>query len=147
MMADDQPQPRLPRVPVQFIPPDAETAAAFPRHDRPDDAPERCAGPCPPQQVCDACQYPDDAPERDAEAVAATPAAAAPDSGADETPQQRPDPLFAGTYAIYDDGHGGYVLVAKTREGQEHRKHLPAGMVKMAQKLSSAGPLASLFGG
>ncbi len=124
MMADDQPQPRLPRVPVQFIPPDAETAAAFPRHDR----------------------AADQAPERDAEAVRATPAAAAPDSGADETPQQRPDPLFAGTYAIYDDGHGGYVLVAKTREGQEHRKHLPAGMVKMAQKLS-AGPLASLFGG
>lgn len=110
-----------PRIPTQFVaPPGAETfgpRASFPpQHDRPDDA-----------------------PERDAEAVAATPAAAAPPSG--------PEPIAAGTYAVYDDTAGGYVLVIGTREGETHRKHLPGHLVKMAEKMAGGSPLAMLFGG
>lgn len=78
------------------------------------------------------------APERDAEAVEATPAAPAPPSG--------PEPLAAGTYAVYDDTAGGYVLVIGTREGETHRKHLPGHLVKMAEKMAGGSPLAMLFG-
>lgn len=113
-----------PRIPAQFIEPnpyqdwhDAEFAAV--RHDRPDDA-----------------------PERDAEAVAATPAAAAPHSGA-----PAPEPMAAGTYAVYNDQQGGYVLVIGTREGETHHKHLPAHLVKMAEKMTGGNsPFAMLFG-
>jgi hypothetical protein len=81
---------------------------------------------------------PDDAPERDAEAAAATPAAAAPPPG--------PEPMAAGTYAVYDDQAGGYVLVIGTREGETHHKHLPGHLVKMAEKMAGSSPLAALFG-
>ncbi len=84
-----------------------------------------------------------DAPERDEEAVDATPTTAPP----------RPDappriPIAAGTYAIYDDGGGGLVMVAKTSDGETHHKHVNARMIKMAQTLmGGANPLAALFGG
>ena len=100
----------VPNIPTQFIPP-VEPAEPEPQHN---------------------------APERDAEAVAATPAAAAPPSG--------PQPLAAGTYAVYDDTNGGYVLVIGTREGETHHKHLPGHLVKMAEKMAGGSPLAMLFG-
>jgi hypothetical protein len=111
-----------PRIPTQFVaPPDPEQLAeAAPQHDRPDDV-----------------------PERDAEAVAATPAAAAPSP---EAPGG-PDPLAAGTYAVYDDNQGGYVLVIGTREGETHHKHIPARVVKMAEMaMGGNSPLAAMFG-
>lgn len=88
---------------------------------------------------------PDDAPERDEEAVAATPAPPAAPPRPDAPP---PAPLFAGTYAVYDDGAEGLFLVVATREGEEHRKHLPARMIKMAEMMMGGNsPLAAMFGG
>lgn len=114
-----------------------------------DDAPERCTGACPPQQVCDVCQYPEgvpDASERDAEAVDDVPAAPAPRP--DVVNAEGPAPMAAGTYAVYDDQAGGYVLVVATREGQTHHKHIPARVVKMAEMaMGGNSPLAAMFGG
>ncbi|MFJ8719758.1 hypothetical protein ACIRD9_42605 [Streptomyces violaceus] len=88
---------------------------------------------------------PDDAPERDAEAVDATPAAATPPPDA-STPDG-PVPIAAGTYAVYDDQDGGFVLVLGTREGQTHHKHVPARVVKMAEMaMGGNSPLAAMFG-
>lgn len=85
----------------------------------------------------------DPAPERDEEAVTATPTAAPPRP---ETPPQQP--MAAGTYAVYDDQQGGYVLVIGTREGQTHHKHIPAKVVKMGEMMMGGNsPLAALFGG
>lgn len=87
-----------------------------------------------------------DAPERDAEAAAATPAAATPHPEASED-ADAPQPLAAGTYALYDDQSGGYVLVIGTREGDTHHKHIPARIVKMAETVMGGNsPLAGLFG-
>ena len=124
-----------PRIPTQFIaPPDEDEV----QHDKP-----RRNTCCDGISGLHTAQCPDhqpDAPERDAEAVEATPAAAAPPSG--------PTPLAAGTYAVYDDQQGGYVLVIGTREGETHHKHLPKNIVKMAEKMAGgANPLAMLFGG
>ena len=101
--------------------------------------------PMPPELVAAIEAHPDQhdfaaaAPERDEEAAADTPAAAAPPSG--------PEPLAAGTYAVYDDGKGGYVLVLGTREGETHHKHLPSHIVKMAMKMSGGNnPLTALLG-
>jgi hypothetical protein len=86
---------------------------------------------------------PEPAPERDEEAVMATPTAAPPRP---ETPPQ--EPMAAGTYAVYDDQQGGYVLVLGTREGQTHHKHIPAKVVKMGEMMMGGNsPLAALFGG
>lgn len=43
-----------------------------------------------------------------------------------------PTPLMAGTFAIYEDGKGGYVLVAQ-RDGEAapDRKHIPGALVKV----------------
>ena len=119
-----------PRIPTQFIAPPAPDqptapAAAQPeQHDRPAD----------------------DAPERDAEAVDATPAAPAPRPEAVNA--EGPAPMAAGTYAVYDDQAGGYVLVVATREGQTHHKHIPARVVKMAEMaMGGNSPLAAMFGG
>lgn len=67
--------------------------------------------------------------------------------------QDGPPPVFAGTFAIYADGSGGYVLVVAHADGTTDRKHIPAAMVKLAQsgfleKVSSGGGfLGKLIGG
>lgn len=148
--------PETPHIPTQFVsPPDDEPRPPLPRripepiplHERtPDMFGPRAAWPRPTT---------DDAPERDAEAVAATPTASAPHAEAppledQAPPPQQPEapvPLAAGTYAIYDDGHGGYVMVAATSDGAVHHKHIPAAMVKMAtMAMGGNSPLAGLFG-
>lgn len=47
--------------------------------------------------------------------------------------QAGPPPVFAGTFAIYEDGTGGYVLVVQHEDGSTDRKHIPSAMVKLAQ--------------
>jgi hypothetical protein len=97
------------------------------------------APPGPEQQPAEAAQneHPDDAPKRDAEAVDAAPAAA----------QDGPEPMAAGTFAIYDDTRGGYVFVISTREGQTIHKHFPATVVKAAEMfMGGRSPLAELLG-
>lgn len=51
-----------------------------------------------------------------------------------------PVPAIAGTFAIYEDGSGGYVLVTDTTEHGTMRKHIPATIVKLM-----GGKLGSLF--
>ena len=81
----------------------------------------------------------DYAPERDAEHEQAVPAAP-------PVPEQAPpEPMMAGTYAIYDDGAGGVWLVIGPREGGVIRKQIPAGMLKMAERFG--GGFAGLLGG
>lgn len=53
-------------------------------------------------------------------------------------------PLLAGTFAIYEDGKGGYVLVTNTDEHGTQRKHIPGALVKMMNGNSLVG---RLFGG
>lgn len=56
-----------------------------------------------------------------------------------------PAPVAAGTFAIYEDGHGGYVLVADMpAHGGITRRHIPAAIVKMA---TGSGILARRLGG
>lgn len=154
------PAPRTP-IPTQFLDP-GDAQEVVPQHDRliddgpaqpgPHRCPQTTSGVCavrpeepltidtPCKPSCGWTPGTDPAPERDAEAVTATPAAAAPPSG--------PEPMAAGTYAIYDDGSGGVVLVLGTREGEVHQKHVPAMAIKMAEKLmGGASPLAGLLGG
>ena len=50
-----------------------------------------------------------------------------------------PDCVIAGTFAIYLDGKGGYVLVTDTREHGIQRQHVPHAMVKLADKLGGVG--------
>lgn len=84
----------------------------------------------------------DTAPERDEEAVTATPTAAPPRP---EAPPQ--EPMAAGTYAVYDDGQGGVVLVIGTREGETHHKQIPAKVIKMGEMMMGGNsPMAALFG-
>jgi hypothetical protein len=47
-----------------------------------------------------------------------------------------PVPAIAGTFAIYEDGHGGYVLVTETEQHGIIRKHIPGALLKLANKLS-----------
>lgn len=42
-----------------------------------------------------------------------------------------PAPILAGTFAIYEDGGGGFVLVTDVA-GDVTRKHVPAAVVKLA---------------
>jgi hypothetical protein len=153
-----------PHIPTQFVSPDDPPRETFgprasfpPQHDRPDE----CApGPAPHPylhrtgNVCQTCGLPpgaavhdprnEGAPERDAEAVAATPAAAAPNPEAPEGPKR----LAAGTYAVYDDNAGGVVLVIRTDEGENHHKHIPAKIIKMGEMMMGGNnPLAAMFGG
>lgn len=56
-----------------------------------------------------------------------------------------PAPVAAGTFAIYEDGQGGYVLVADMpAHGGITRRHIPAAIVKMA---TGGGLIARRFGG
>lgn len=58
-----------------------------------------------------------------------------------------PLPTLAGTFAIYDDGHGGFVLVTDVG-GDVTRKHIPAAIVKMATGGGVlGGQLRKLMGG
>lgn len=91
--------------------------------------------------------------------LAAEHAAEAPDAGlpvpvmegppADAPPA--PAVLFAGTHVVYDDGQGGVVLVIQDREGNSIQKHLPAGLLRLAEKMTGVGgggmgALGALFG-
>lgn len=67
------------------------------------------------------------------EGVVVTDAPPAPDDG--------PAPLIAGTFALYDDAQGGFVLVTQTTEHGLNRRHIPSGMVKLASKLAQGGGL------
>jgi hypothetical protein len=42
-----------------------------------------------------------------------------------------PVPMMAGTFALYDDGHGGIVLVTDVN-GEVTKKAIPAALVKLA---------------
>lgn len=53
-----------------------------------------------------------------------------PAPGADVAPTG-PAPLAAGTFAIYEDGQGGYVLVTDMPGSGVQRKHIPAALVKL----------------
>lgn len=52
-----------------------------------------------------------------------------------------PVPAIAGTFAIYEDGSGGYVLVTDTTEHGTMRKHIPSTIVKLM-----GGKFGALFG-
>lgn len=80
----------------------------------------------------------EEAPERDPEVQAAIEEAA--------PAQDAPQPLYAGTYAVYDDGKGGVVLVLAQSTGETAHRHIPAGLLKMAEKFGGGG-LGALFGG
>lgn len=49
---------------------------------------------------------------------------------ADVTPG--PAPVIAGTFAIYEDGRGGYVLVTDTEAHGISRQHIPGALIKLA---------------
>lgn len=109
--------------------------------------PDTTSGVCLPNTVCDTCQAwgrqaADVAPERDEEAVAAVPTAAPP------RPEAPPhEPMAAGTYAVYDDGQGGVVLVIGTREGETIHRQIPAGLIKAGEMMMGGhSPLAALLG-
>lgn len=82
-----------------------------------------------------------EAPEKDSEHEYALPAPTPPPP--DEAPVQ---PMWAGTYAVYDDGAGGVVLVLGQSTGQTLHHRIPAGLIKMAERFGGGG-LANLFGG
>lgn len=42
-----------------------------------------------------------------------------------------PVPAVAGTFALYEDGNGGFVLVTDI-DGDTTRKHIPGALVKLA---------------
>lgn len=71
------------------------------------------------------------------ESAAVEPAAGGPNS----------EPIISGTFVIYNDGHGGFVLVTNTPEhGGVRRQHIPAPLVKMFGKLTDSGGGFSLPG-
>lgn len=55
----------------------------------------------------------------------------------------QPEPELAGTFAIYADGRGGYVLVTDTVDQGTTRKHIPAALVKLA---TGNGVIGKIFG-
>ncbi len=58
-----------------------------------------------------------------------------------------PEPVIAGTFALYEDGEGGFVLVTQTERHGIDRKHIPKALVKMATGGGILGRrLGSLFG-
>lgn len=71
------------------------------------------------------------------------------DSSGTTTPEPVyvPTPALAGTFAIYEDGNGGFVLVTETDQHGTMRKHVPAALVKMATGGGMLGrKLGGLFG-
>ena len=54
-----------------------------------------------------------------------------------------PQPMYAGTFAIYSDGNGGFVLVADVN-GETHRRHIPATVVRMIN--GGGGVMSQLAG-
>lgn len=89
----------------------------------------------PPGGTCDDCQGPT-GPDATApaESTGEVPPAQHPDTG--------PAALAQGTFALYDDGRGGLVLVVQPVGQEIQRKHIPAAAVKMGQRV-----LGQLFGG
>lgn len=69
-------------------------------------------------------------------------------AGADPAPTgDEPTPAVAGTFAIYPDGKGGYVLVTDVG-GTVERRHIPAAVVKMVSGGGMfARKFAQVFGG
>jgi hypothetical protein len=68
------------------------------------------------------------------------------DSG-EAPPRSDIQPMLAGTFAIYEDGHGGYVLVTDTPAYGIIRKHVPAALVKIATGGGVMGrKLSAMFG-
>lgn len=66
----------------------------------------------------------------------------------DEAGVANPEPMVAGTFALYEDGVGGFVLVTQTEKFGVDRKHIPAALVKMAMGGGILGrKLGGLFGG
>lgn len=53
-----------------------------------------------------------------------------------------PIPVIAGTFAIYEDGKGGYVFVADTTQHGVMRKHIPRWQARYMTKI-----VGSLSGG
>lgn len=59
-----------------------------------------------------------------------------------------PVAMLEGTFAIYQDGHGGFVLVTDTVQYGTDRRHIPAAMVKLATGGGIISRrLAGMFGG
>lgn len=79
-------------------------------------------------------QHDYEAPERDPEVEAAV--AAMEPAPANEAP---PQPISAGTYALYPDGAGGLVLTLAQSTGESVQHRIPAGMLKMAARFGGAG--------
>lgn len=63
---------------------------------------------------------------------------------AEVEPDNQVSPVMAGTFAIYEDGSGGYVLVTDTGLGGTDRRHIPGALIKMVMK---TGALTKIFGG
>jgi hypothetical protein len=63
----------------------------------------------------------------------------------DQAPAE-PLPLLAGTFAVYEDGRGGYVLVIDTPATGVERRHIPGKMVRVAAKFLGGNPLGRLGG-
>lgn len=55
-------------------------------------------------------------------------------------------PIAAGTYAVYEDGAGGFMFVIAPREGGTFKHHVPAAMVKMAARFGGLD-ITKLLGG
>lgn len=55
-----------------------------------------------------------------------------------------PKPLIGGTFAVYEDGQGGFVLVTHTEEQGPRRQHIPSALVKM---FTGGGLFARRFAG
>lgn len=56
---------------------------------------------------------------------------------------EEPKPLLAGTFALYDDLNGGYVLVTETPDHGIVKKSIPGMLVKLMR----GGPIGKFFGG
>lgn len=70
------------------------------------------------------------------------------DQGGAGVEPANPKAMLAGTFAIYEDGRGGFVLVTDTTEYGERRNHIPAAMVKVVSGGGLIGSrLRGLFGG
>lgn len=60
-----------------------------------------------------------------------------------------PTPIISGSFAIYEDGRRGYVMVANTAEFGVQRKHIPAAAVRAFRTLARGmgGFLPAAIGG
>jgi hypothetical protein len=76
----------------------------------------------------------------DLSAVAAAVEHLAPDVPADTVepppPAASPVPMIEGTFAIYNDGAGGIMIVTDVSGQGVERRHFPAKIVKMAKKFA-----------